>query len=162
MRGIKIKSEVSTDVPQKHHLKASWERPSLGGCAVSWNWCGGWEGQTGDAWDGGTDSETGTPWPPPKAHVGTDAGKNGHMQSHWRSVHLDRIEPCKPYEAVGGFQANMPTVCRDDGRRKSGEPARPQASSHPHPGEGVGVRSCVQAVGRSPERPQARSWAALA
>ena len=86
-------------------------------------------------------------------------GSGLNTQSRWRSVHLDRVEPCKPHEAVGGLQATMPTVCRDDGRRKSGEPARPQASSHPHPGEGVGVRSCVQAVGRSAERPQARSRA---
>lgn len=112
------------------------------------------EGQTGDAWDGGTDSDR-------NALATTNSSRGDCCWEEltraepWRSAHLDRVEPCKPHGAVEGFQVNMPAVCRDDGRRKSGELARPQASSHPHPGKGVGMRSCVQAVGRSAERPQA-------
>ena len=147
MQGIKIKSQVSTDVPGNTVSR-------------SCEWAAGRTdrrrmGRGHRLWDRNASVTT-------NSSRGDWCWEELTHAEPWRSVHPDQAEPCKLHDAVGGFQANVPTVCRDDGSRKSGKPARPQASSQPQPGEAVGVRSCVQAVGRSAERPQARSRAAPA
>lgn len=83
MRGIKIKSEVSTDVPGKHHLKASWERPSLGGCAVSRNceWAAGGTDRRRVGWGHGLRQE-----------------RPGHHQQLTWGLLLGRTDMCRAVE----------------------------------------------------------------